>query len=208
MKNPAASLYEDLARIEDALEPFSAPEIDEHAGLRWMRQTLIERRQHVQGQISRIERSTLTLTVASAAAGVAAPTAEAVAMLLVTVQDEVGVAARALDWPDQWPQAQRVTATTLQVGTAGHTGEQWYVELRRPAGPLDAQPTTPDGEHLVFDAALERLLDRLEDGQHERVLRMVLDTDLQLTLTLTTVTGETRTVELSRQRAQSLLLET
>jgi hypothetical protein len=208
IENPAASLYEDLARIDEALAPFSAPATDEHAGLRWMRRTLVERREHVENQIAGIERSTITITLDSAVPGVATPSAATVAALLEAVQDELRVAARSLDWPDEWPQAQRDTATTLQVGTAGHDDDQWSIELQRPAGPLDAQPTMPDGERLVFDAAVEHLLDRLEDGRHEQLVRLVLDLDLPLTLTLTPVTGDTRTVELSRQRAQALLLTT
>ena len=208
IENPAASLYEDLARIEEALEPFSAPGTDEHAGLRWMRRTLIERREHVEHQIAGIERSTLTITLDSAVPGAATPTAATVAALLTAVQDEVRVAARSLDWPDEWPQAQRDTATTLQVATAEHSGDPWSIELQRPAGPLTDQPTMPDGERLVFDAAVEHLLDRLEEGRHEQLIRLVLDLDLPLTLTLTPVTGDTRTVELTRQRAQSLLLAT
>lgn len=206
MKNPAASLYEDLARIDEALEPFNAPAIEEHAGLRWMRQTLLERRKHVQSQIDGIERSTLTITVSSTVPGTATPVAATVAALLTAVQEEVWSAARSLDWPDQWPQVQRDAGTVLQVGSAGHSDDQWYVELQRPAGPLEAQPTMPDGEHLVFDTAVEHLLRRLEKGKHDRLLRLVLDSDLPVTLTLTTVTGETHTVELNQQRAQSLLL--
>lgn len=206
MKNPAASLYEDLSRIEEALEPFNAPQTNEHAGLRWMRQTLVERHEHVQNQINGIERSTLTITLGAEADATAAPPAETVAALVTAVQQEVWVAARSLDWPDQWPQSQRDTATALQVAAAGHADEQWYLELQRPAGPLEAQPTMPDGEHLVFDAAVGRLLDGLEEGRHERLLRMVLDTDLPLTVTLAAVTTGTRTLELNQQTVQSLLL--
>ena len=206
MKNPAASLYEDLSRIEEALEPFNAPQTNEHAGLRWMRQTLVERHEHVQNQINGIERSTLTITLGAEADATAAPPADTVAALVAAVQQEVWVAARSLEWPDQWPQSQRDTATTLQVAAAGHADDQWYIELQRPAGPLEAQPTMPDGEHLVFDTAVEHLLRRLEKGTHDRLLRLVLDSDLPVTLTLTTVTGETHTVELNQQRAQSLLL--
>lgn len=206
MKNPAASLYEDLSRIEEALEPFNAPQTNEHAGLRWMRQTLVERHEHVQNQINGIERSTLTITLGAEADATAAPPAETVAALVTAVQQEVWVAARSLDWPDQWPQSQRDTATTLQVAAAGHADEQWYLEMQRPAGPLEAQPTMPDGEHLVFDAAVGRLLDGLEEGRHERLLRMVLDTDLPLTVTLAAVTTGTRTLELNQQTVQSLLL--
>jgi len=206
MKNPAASLYEDLSRIEEALEPFNAPQTNEHAGLRWMRQTLVERHEHVQNQITGIERSTLTVTVGADADATAAPPAETVAALVTAVQQEVWVAARSLDWPDQWPESQRDTATTLQVAAAGHADEQWYLELQRPAGPLEAQPTMPDGEHLVFDAAVGRLLDGLEERRHDHLLRMVLDTDLPLTLTLAAVTTGTRTLELNQQAVQSLLL--
>jgi hypothetical protein len=206
MKNPAASLYEDLSRIEEALEPFNAPQTNEHAGLRWMRQTLVERHEHVQNQITGIERSTLTVTVGADADATAAPPAETVAALVTAVQQEVWVAARSLDWPDQWPESQRDTATTLQVAAAGHADDQWYIELQRPAGPLEAQPTMPDGEHLVFDAAVGRLLDGLEERRHDHLLRMVLDTDLPLTLTLAAVTTGTRTLELNQQAVQSLLL--
>lgn len=215
MNNPAASLYDDLAKIDEALEPFRDPQISEHPGLRWMQQTLVERREHVREQIEKVEHSALTVALGPAPPGAQAPAAETVAALLTVLQQELHDAAASLEWPEAWPHAQRDAATTLHVAAASEgdgdgngdgNGEPWSLDLRRAAGPLAAQPTMPDGEHLVFDAAVARLLDRIDGGQAEALARLVVERDLPVTLTATAPGGETRTLQLDQQRAQSLLL--
>lgn len=170
-----------------------------------MRQTLTDRRAQIAGKITQVEQSTLTVTIAPIMGEPLAPSATTVAEILAAVHDEMWAAAATLDWPDEWPDDQRNKASTLHVGQIddGH----WTLELRRPAGPLGTHPTTPDGDRLAFDAALDRLIDRIDDGEAQDLMRLVLDHDLPLTLEAAPVDGDTRTAQLDQQTAQSLLLD-
>lgn len=197
MTNPAANLYEDIAQIDSALEPFTGPQVEERPGLRWMRRTLVERREHIEGKIAEAERSTLQLQVRTASGSGAVPVRIA-ATLLDAVQRAIDAAAREVDRTDGLPAARAGDALRFEVGAAEASAAQWQITLRRPAGPLSAQPMLGDGTTLLVDAVLEALLRRCAEGDAGDLGQLVTTEGLSLDLTTTSATGDGGTVSLDR----------
>lgn len=196
MDSPAASLHDDVELIDDALKPFSGPEIEERPGLRWMQQTLTQRRAHVVRQIAETERTTLTVRLRSASgtSSIAVPTVTAV---LDALQQALLAAADEVAWPDAFDHAERRATLTLEPGDAEATDEHWQIALYRPAGPLRSQPVTADGDRLAVDAAMAAMADALE-ADPEQVGRIVMASALTVELRVTPVSGDTRTLALDR----------
>lgn len=196
MDSPADNLYDDLALIDDALEPFTGPEADERSGLRWMQRTLSERRTHIMTKIAEAERSTLTVQVRSASGSPWVPV-PVVTALLDALHEALQAAATGLDWHDALDDAQRRAAVTLEPDEAGAEDGWWRIALHRPAGPLSAQPLTAHGGRLTVDAALSAMIDTLEaDPGH--VGRIVVASGLTVELRITPVSGDPRTLTLDR----------
>ena len=149
----------------------------------------------------------MTVTLSPDGTGVNVPSADLVAELLSTLQQQLWAAAGQLDWPDAWPRDHLEAATTLRVGSATNGDGAWSVELWRPLGPVDAQPVVPGGDQLVFDAAVALLFSRIDQGHGTPLARLVIDHDLPLTLAAVALDGAQHTAELTQQRAQALLLD-
>lgn len=198
MNGPADSLWHDVALLDEALEPFSAPEVDERSGLRWMRRTLTQRRAQIVEKIAEAEQSAVTVR-ARTAAGSGAVTATVAARLLEAVQRAVRVAADDLAWPDDLSGRQRTDAVELEVAAAGSDDEQWWITLHRPAGPLTAQPTLTGGDRLAVDAALETMVERFLDGDTGGLGDLVLAEGLSLEVTISPATTGSRAVAIDRQ---------
>jgi hypothetical protein len=196
MDSPAASLHDDLALIDDALEPFTGPQIEERPGLRWMRQTLTQRRAHIVRQIAETERSTLTVRLRSASgtASIAVPTITA---LLDALQQTLLATADEIAWPDAFGDAERHAALTLEPGDAEATDEHWQIALHRRAGPLRSQPVTTDGDRLAVDAALATLLDALAQDAGD-IGRIVATSGLTVDLATAPVAGAARDLTIDR----------
>lgn len=199
MTRPAQGLHDDIALIDDALEPFTAPIVNERSGLRWMQRTLEDRRRHILDKIATAERSTLTARVGTATGTPDVPAAVAAAVL-TAVQEHLCAAGEQVDWPDAVPEAQRRAALTLEVGDATTDGQRWELTLHRPAGPLDAQPTVAGGDRTAFDAAVDALFDALEDGGDDgELVGLVAEHGIALELAATPATGRPRTCALTRR---------
>lgn len=198
MTGPADSLWRDVELLDEALEPFSAPAVDERSGLRWMRRTLTERRAQIVAKIAEAEQSTVTVRVRSAA-GSGAVTATVVARLLEAVQRAVRDAAEDIAWPDDLTARQRSDAVRLEVEAAGSDDEQWWITLHRPAGPLSAQPVVTDSACLAIDAALVAMVERFLDGDTGGLGDLALAEGLTLEVTVTPATTGSRTVAVDRQ---------
>ena len=183
MDSPAAKLNDDVALIDEALEPFTDPEVVDRSGLRWMRRTLIERRAHIIGKIAEAERSTLTVRLRSATGRASVPLTTVTA-LLDALQPALLAASEDVPWPESLEDDQRRAALTLEPSDAETTDEQWQIALHRPAGPLSAQPVTDDGDRLAFDTG--------------NVGRIVLTSGLTVHLAAAPVSADARDVTLDR----------
>lgn len=193
MTRPAQGLHDDIALIDDALEPFTAPIVNERSGLRWMQRTLEDRRRQIMEKIATAERSTLTARVGTARGAPDVP-AVVVAAVLTALQEHLHAAGEQVDWPEAVPEAQRRAALTLEVGDAAPDGRHWALVLRRPAGPFDAQPMVAGGGRTAFDAAVDVLFDTLEhDGDEARLAVLVAEHGITLELAATPATGQPRT---------------
>jgi hypothetical protein len=162
MDSPAASLYDDIALIDEALAPFTGPEVNERSGLRWMERTLTERRAHIMRNIAEAERSTLTVRVRTATGAPWVPVATVTA-LLDALQQALLAAGDEVSWPEVLGDDQRRAALTFEPGHADVDDEWWQIALHRPAGPLRAQPLSNDGDRLAVDAAMVAMLGALAE---------------------------------------------
>jgi hypothetical protein len=200
MDSPAKSLYDDVGLIDEALEPFTGPEVDERSGLRWMQRTLIERRAHIMDSIAEAERSTLTVRVRSATGTSSVPLATVTA-LLDALQQALLAAGDEISWPEALGDDQRRAALTLEPGDAETTDERWQIALHRPAGPLNAQPLTGDGDRLAIDAVMVALLDALADDAGA-VGRIVVASGLTVDLVAAPVSADARDLTIDRHGAR------
>ncbi|HEX6256049.1 MAG TPA: hypothetical protein VFZ70_09580 [Euzebyales bacterium] len=201
MNTPAAELYEAIAHIDEALEPFTGPQVEERPGLRWMHRTLQQRRDHILSRIARTERSTLTVRVRTAAGSSAVP-AVVVSSVLDRVQQALYEASTTVSWPDGLDDAARRDAVTLVVGDAAAEEDEWAVELHRPVGPFSAQPLTADGGALAVDAALAALLRAVEPAPGA-LGTLVLDHGLSIDLATAPATGEAAAASIDRHTLRS-----
>jgi hypothetical protein len=201
MNNPAADLYADIARIDQALEPFTGPEVEERPGLRWMQRTLQERRGHILRKIAQTERSTLTVRVRTVDGSGAVPAVVA-SSVLDAVQRALYDAAATVDWPDGLDVDARRSAATLVVGDATSDDEQWALELHRPTGPFSAQPLTAAGDALAIDAALMALLDAARETPDE-LGELVLGHGLSIDLVVTPTSGSAAETSIDRHTLSS-----
>jgi hypothetical protein len=199
MNNPAADLYEDISRIDEALEPFTGPQVEERPGLRWMQRTLRQRREHILHKIAETERSTLTVR-ARTADGSGAISAAMASSMLEVVQQALYDAAATVAWTDALGDDARRRAVTLVVGDATSDDEQWTAELHRPAGPFGAQPVTPDGDTLAVDAALAALLDTAATTPGA-MAALVLEHGLTVDLAVAPATGTAAATSIDRHTA-------
>lgn len=199
MDSPAADLHDDVALIDAALEPFTAPEVNERSGLRWLQRTLTERRAHITAKIDEAERSTVTVRVCAASGSPWVPL-PVVTALLAALHEALQTAATEIDWPDALDDPQRRAAVTLEPGDADAGDDWWRIELHRPAGPLNAQPVTADGDRLAVDAALTAMADAVE-ADPGQVGRIVVASGLTVELRISPVSGDTRTLTLDRHTA-------
>ncbi len=198
MNGPADSLRRDLAQLDEALEPFSAPLADERAGLRWMQRTLHERRAQILDKIAATEDSTVALRLRTAR-GTAAVGVDSATALLDAIQRSVTAAADDLAWPAGLDASQRRAAVRLEVGAADRSDGWWTITLHRPAGPLAAQPRLDDGR-LAFDAAVDALLDRLDDESCE-IAQVATAEQVLLELRTSLVTVDDRLAVVDRSAA-------
>lgn len=201
MDSPAESLYDDVALIDDTLEPFTGPEVTERSGLRWMQRTLTERRAHIMARIAEAERSTLTVRVRSATGTHSVPIATLTA-LLDALQQALLAAGAEVSWPQALGDDQRRAALTLEPGDADTTEEQWQIALHRPAGPLSAQPVTDDGDRLAIDAAMVALLDALAEDAGD-IGRIVVTSGLTVDLVAAPVSADARDLTIDRHTART-----
>lgn len=201
MDSPAASLYDDVALIDEALEPFTGPEIDERSGLRWMQRALSERRAHILRNIAEAERSTLTVHVRTATGTPWVPLATVTA-LLDALQQALLAAGDEVPWPEVLGVDQRRAALTLEPGDAETTGERWQITLHRPAGPLHAQPLTDDGDRLAVDAAMVVMIDALTEDAGD-VGRVAVTSGLIVDLVAAPVSADRRELTIDRHTART-----
>lgn len=201
MESPAASLYDDVALIDDALEPFTGPEVDERSGLRWMQRTLTQRRAHIMAQIAEAERSTLTVRVRSASGTRSVPVTTVTA-LLDAVQQALFAAGDEVAWPDALGDPERRAVLALEPGDAEMTDEHWQIALHRPAGPLRSQPLTDGGDRLAVDAAMGVLLDALAQDAGD-IGGIAVTSGLTVELAAAPVSGAARDLTLDRHTART-----
>lgn len=201
MDSPAASLYDDVALIDDALEPFTGPEVDERSGLRWMQRTLTQRRAHIMAQIAEAERSMLTVRVRSASGTPSVPVTTVTA-LLDAVQQALSAAGDEVAWPDALGDPERRAALALEPGDAETTDEHWQIALHRPAGPLRSQPLTDGGDRLAVDAAMGVLLDALAQDAGD-IGGIAVTSGLTVELAAAPVSGAARDLTIDRHTVRT-----
>lgn len=200
MIDPAASLHADVAVVDEALEPFSAPQVNEYAGLRWMQRALEQRRAHIVAKIDEAEISTLTLRLRTADRSPAVR-ATTVATVLDALQRQLSAAADEVEWPTDIPDRRRAAALVCEVDTVTGTEGPASITVQRPSGPLQAHPPTADGQRLAFDAAVDVLLDALLAGGSGDLGALVSGEGLSIEITTSPATGEGRVVVLDPHTA-------
>lgn len=201
MDSPAASLYDDIALIDEALAPFTGPAINERSGLRWMQRTLAERRAHIMRNIAEAERSTLTMRARTATGAPWVPVTTVTA-LLDALQQALLAAGDEVSWPEVLDDDQRRAALTLEPGQADADDEWWQITLHRPAGPLHAQPVTDDGDRLAVDAATVAMLDALAQDAGD-VGRIAVTSGLTVEIVAAPVSADPRELRIDRHTART-----
>jgi hypothetical protein len=199
--NPGVEqLIDQLAALEEALESYRDPVVDEHAGLRVMHDTLTERAEHIRSTIARAQTSTLTVTLSGPAVADGTVAAPLLGELLGALQS----AAHAEVHSDE----QR-TATTLHLAWVEADGGEVRIELVRPHGPMEAQLVDADTGELLFDRAVLHLLASLGPGAEPSkavadLAAMLVRDPLSLELSAELVSTDDASVTITRPDAQRL----
>ena len=148
------ALRRDLDRIGEALSAFDAPIVDDRPGLRWVRDVLSARRDHVQQSLRDAEMTALVATLAGSTS--IRWTVDLVSQLATVLQDAVDDVERRL-----WGEVDDAAALVLRSVTSD--GASVRVVLERPEGPLEALRVEPSGRPRI-DAAVEALVAGIEEA--------------------------------------------
>lgn len=200
--NGREKLREQLQAMGHALQAFDDPLVDEHAGLRLMKDVLAARRDHIAEELARAEHCQLGLTVEGAAGD--AVTVDAAVPLLAVVQQAVRTfaGARAEALPGVDPE-QADAAVALRIAQSqGKT-----VTLTGPELPLPTRVADPDSGITLLEVALGDFLDEVEAGGHPALRGLgdlLAGQPVALTMAFSPVVGEERRVRLERRDAARL----
>lgn len=200
--NGRETLHEQLEAMGHALRAFDDPLVDEHAGLRLMKDVLADRRDHIATELAAAEQCRLALTVEGSAGK--AVTVDVAASLLTAVQEAVrtfaGARAEALPGVDA---EQAAAAVALRMaGSEGTT-----VTLTGPDLPLPTRVADPDSGITLLEVALGDLLDELDAGGHPALgglAELLAGQPVALTMTFFPVVGDRRRARLERRDAARL----
>lgn len=200
--NGREKLREQLEAMGHALQAFDDPLVDEHAGLRLMKDVLAARRDHIAEELATAEHCQLAITVEGAAGD--AVTVDVAVPLLEAVQEAVrtfaGARAEALNGVDA---DQAEAAVALRVA-------QWHgraVTLTGPDLPLPTRVADPDSGITLLEVALDDLLDEIEAGGHPALRGLgdlLAGQPVALTMSFSPVVGDERRVRLERRDAARL----
>lgn len=200
--NGREKLREQLEAMGHALQAFNDPLVDEHAGLRLMKDVLVARRAHLAEELAAAEHCQLALTVEAAAGD--AVTVDVAAPLLTAVQAAVrtfaGARAEALpgvgaDQADE--------AVALRIARS----EGVTMTLTGPDLPLPTRVADPESGITLLEVALGDLLDEVEAGGNPAlrgVAELLAAHPVALTLAFSPVVGDERRVRLERRDAAHL----
>lgn len=185
-----------------ALQAFDDPLVDEHAGLRLMKDVLAARRDHIATELAAAEQCQLALTVEGAAGK--SVTVDVAVSLLAAVQEAVrtfaGARAEALPGVDT---DQAAAAVALRMAGAEGT----TVTLTGPDLPLPTRVADPDSGITLLEVALGDLLDELDAGGHPALAglaELLAAQPVALTMVFFPVVGDKRRVRLERRDAARL----
>lgn len=193
------ALRSDLDRIDQALDAFDAPIVEDRPGLRWMRDVLSARREHVRESLRDAE--TTALIVSLEAPPSTRWTVPLVTRLTSVLQQAIHAAARVSDGD--------ADDAELVVRTMSADGASLRVVLERPEGPLEALRVDRDGRPRI-DAAVDALVAALEDPAEEEadaiqaLAELVVSSGVVATLEARCIDQEPRTAVLDQAAAARL----
>lgn len=199
--NGREKLRQQLEEMGHALRAFDDPPVDEHPGLRLMKDVLATRQEHLARELDEAERCHLTLTVEHA--GDALPVDLAVP-LLAALQEAVRHLARARAQALPGLDVEQAdSAVALRVGRWEGTA----VTLTGPDVPLPARVADPASGITLVEVVLGDLLDGLAEGSEaavEDLAALLAARPLAVTLTLSPIAGEERRLRVERSDAARL----
>lgn len=199
--NGRENLRQQLEEMGHALRAFDDPLVDEHPGLRLMKDVLASRQEHLARELDEAERCHLTAAVEHA--GDTLPVDLAVP-LLAAVQEAVRHLARARAQALPGVDAEQAdSAVALRVGRWEGTA----VTLTGPDVPLPARVADPASGITLVEVVLGDLLDGLAEGSEaavEGLAALLAAHPLAVTLTLSPIAGEERRLRVERSDAARL----
>ncbi|MBA2530377.1 MAG: hypothetical protein H0V19_10555, partial [Euzebyales bacterium] len=186
-----AQLREQLDAITQALQAFADPNTEQYAGLRLMRDALVERSEHLRETITTSETCALTVTVTGPPAEHGGLDLAFTLPLLSGLQDALYSLADQLAAADAVPPpAEEVAAAvTLRLASAG----EGTLRLQRQEGPLDSQLVQASSQTLLVELALDGLVGVLAG--------IVVGDTVHLQLALSAVQVDDREVSVTRAAA-------
>lgn len=162
------SLIRDLDSIDQVLEAFDHPSIEERPSSRLLRDTLVQRRASISAKLASARRDTLTLDIS----GAERPTARSVVDVLAVVLDLLG---DRLDDLREDATGRQVEATTLRLDELAHDDETTTATLVGPDLDREVVPRTDDGQPILALALREVVEALAQDDDAVEPLRAVLD---------------------------------
>ena len=151
-------LHEQLEQLTDSLRAFDDPFIDEVPGLRWMRDALQERKNHIESTIRGIETCSIELTLVDAAPHGDGVRLDFLLGLLGPVQDAVRAAgtAHVAGFATPPSKGDLATAFDLYVGEVS-VDDDVTVELTRRPAEVATQLVDPDSGAPIVEHAGARV---------------------------------------------------